>query len=221
MVEIKCDISGYTAGKRGGKITFTLNAEQAKKLETVYANFRDKPILLQIGIDVPERLKQLGQITDDQRKKIYALLKDIGNSFGEEEQNCKENMKQVYCTTREREMFSLSNCSKEEATDFIEFLVGFCLEYGVQLEVNPGEYMTDLQKYQLMCITNKVCCICGKPGEIHHYDAIGLSHRRGNPEDEATLRKMCLCREHHTEAHNYSSKEDFCRDYHVEPVLVG
>ena len=221
MVEIKCNISGYTAGKRGGKLVFSLDVDQAKRLESVFANFRDKPLRVQIDVDAKERLKQLGTITEDQRKKIYALLKEISVHFGETVESCKESMKQVYCSTREREIFSLSDCSKEEATDFIEFLVNFCLEYGVQLQENPSKYMSDLQKYQLMCITNKVCCICGKPGEIHHYDAIGLSHRRGNPEDEATLRKMCLCREHHTEAHNYSSKEDFCRDYHIEPVLVG
>lgn len=219
MVKIDCQISTYTGSKKGGRLSFVLDQNQAQVFEAVLANFRDKPLSIDIMVDAAERIEQLNRITDEQRKKIYALCKDISNYYGNGEEDAKTQMKEHYCLITERPPFSLADCSKEEAGKFLEYLLDFCMSNGIALSQKPGDILTDLQLAQKMCIEKKICCICGKPGEIHHYDAIGLSHRRGNEEDETTLRKMCLCRQHHTEAHNMG-KEDFCNLYHIEPVLL-
>ena len=221
MVQVNCEMSAYSTGKKGGRLSFALNSENARKIETVLANFRDKPILLTVEIDAAERRAQLGRITDEQRKKVYALLGYIGQHFGEEVEAVKAHTKQTFCIKQETEPFSLSDCSRELARQYIDFLVEFCLENGVPMPEHPTTYISELGYYQIACIKNKVCCVCGKPGEVHHYDALGMGADRKTYDDSGN-RKMCLCRVHHREIHSTrETKEEFCARYHVEPVVYA
>lgn len=220
MVKLKTEISSYSGGKKGGRLTLLFDAEEAKEFERVLYNFRDKPLIIDIGVDAPARMEQLNQITEQQRKYIYQLFHDIGDCFGNSPEEIKSQLKEIYAHLEEIPAFSLSDCSQNIAAGFIDFLIIFAVENKVPLKENPIKHITDLEKYQLACIKNKVCCVCGKVAEIHHYDAIGISHKRGKPEDEVTLRKMALCRVHHTEAHTIG-RETFCNKYHVTPVLVN
>ena len=95
----------YSTGKKGGRLSFALNSENARKIEAVLANFRDKPILLTVEIDAAERRAQLGRITDEQRKKVYALLGYIGQHFGEEVEAVKAHTKQTFCINRKQSRF--------------------------------------------------------------------------------------------------------------------
>lgn len=52
----------------------------------------------------------------------------------------------------------------------------------------------------------KKCAICGREGEIHHVDTIGMGNDR-RKVDDSDYRKICLCRQHHTEAHNIGMTE--------------
>ena len=115
----------------------------------------------------------------------------------------------------------MSDCSRELARQYIDFLVEFCLENGVPMPEHPTTYISDLGYYQIACIKNKVCCVCGKPGEVHHYDALGMGADRKTYDDSGN-RKMCLCRVHHSEIHSTrETKEEFCARYHVEPVVYA
>lgn len=58
--------------------------------------------------------------------------------------------------------------------------------------------------------------MCGRPGEIHHVDAIGMGRDR-NRVDDRRMRKICLCREHHTEAHKIG-QPTFMKKYHVHGI---
>lgn len=221
MVQVNCEMSAYSTGKKGGRLSFALNSENARKIETVLANFRDKPIILTVEIDAAERKAQLGRITDEQRKKVYAVLGYIGQHYGEEVAAVKAHTKQTFCVKQETGPFSLSDCSRELATQYIDFLVEFCLENGVPMLEHPTTYISDLGRYQIACIKNKVCCICGKPGEVHHYDALGMGADRKTYDDSGN-RKMCLCRVHYSEIHSTKeTKEEFCERYHVEPVIYA
>ncbi len=221
MVTINCTYGSYTAGAKGCKLLLKLEIDQAKKLEQVLANFRDKPLVIDIAVDAKGRMEQLARIDDGQRSYIYALFKDISESTGYGLDETKEMFKAAYCQSKEIEPFSLSDCSNELAADFMHFIAEFCLDHGIELQEPPNKRLNDLERYQVACIKNRACCVCGKQNsDIHHYDAIGIKYQRGKAEDEATLRKMCLCRTHHTEAHNIG-RETFCEKYHVEPVLYN
>ena len=76
----------------------------------------------------------------------------------------------------------------------------------------------DIGKYLYFCIKHKKCCVCGKDGEIHHVDAIGMGNDRRYIDDSG-YRKMCLCRTHHTIAHQ-RGMEAFTAMYKVYGIVV-
>lgn len=96
--------------------------------------------------------------------------------------------------------FSLSSCSVDTAREFINTILEYALENGVPLSDFAIDRTDDIGKYLYFCIMHKKCCICGRDGEIHHVDTIGMGNNR-NCLDDSGYRKMCLCREHHTIAH--------------------
>ena len=59
----------------------------------------------------------------------------------------------------------------------------------------------DINAYLIQCIRHKRCCICGRPADIHHVDAIGMGNDRRNFDDSEND-IIALCREHHTQAHS-------------------
>ena len=152
-------------------------------------------------------------ITISQRKKIYATLNDIALYTGYLPEETKEVMKYYYIRKLGGRYFSLSDCSVDTARAFINVLTDFCLENGVIVSEGLLERTDDIYTYLYQCIRHRKCAICGKLGEIHHWDAIGMGNNR-NTYDDSANRKICLCRMHHTIAHQKGVK-DFQRDYHV------
>ena len=56
-----------------------------------------------------------------------------------------------------------------------------------------------------------------KPADIHHVDSIGRGRDR-TQYDDSKHKKMALCREHHSEAHNIGV-DTFNEKYHVFGVI--
>ncbi|WP_330669100.1 putative HNHc nuclease [Murimonas intestini] len=139
-------------------------------------------------------------ISIDQRKKAYATINDIALWTGNVPEAEKEDMKYEYIKRTGRDYISLSNCTMDEAREFINVLMEFAIENGVPLSERGIERTDDIGKYLYYCIKHRKCCICGRPGEIHHVDTIGMGNDR-KKVDDSSFRKMCLCREHHTIAH--------------------
>lgn len=156
-------------------------------------------------------------LSPDQRKKIYATLRDISEHTGYTPEETKEVMKYVHIMSTGSNYFSLSNCSMSVAREFINTLTDFCLEHGVITSETLSDRTDDITTYLYQCIKHRKCAICGKPGEIHHWDAIGMGHDRRHYDDSGN-RKICLCRIHHTIAHQKGVK-DFQRDYHVYGIV--
>ncbi len=157
-------------------------------------------------------------ITADQRKKIYATLKDISTYTGYPPEECKEWMKYYFLSRTGSNYFSLSDCSIETARDFISCILEYALENGIPLSSNALNRTDDIGRYLYHCIKHKKCCICGKTGEIHHIDAIGMGRDR-QQVDDSEYQKICLCRTHHTIAHQ-RGQESFERMYHVYGITA-
>lgn len=157
-------------------------------------------------------------ISVEQRKKAYATIRDIADYTGFLPEECKEQMKYLHIIRTGCEYFSLSDCSMDMAREFINTLIEFSLEYGVPLSDIGTNRTDDIGKYLYFCIKHKKCCICGKPGEIHHVDAIGMGNDR-RKLDDSKYRKMCLCRLHHTIAHQ-RGMEAFEQMYKVYGIIV-
>lgn len=205
--------------KKGMKITLEVDDENKREVLKHLYNFEDMPLVVTFDIDAVEREKELNRISGSQRKKIYALFRDIGQELGYDTESMKQEMKNRFCYDNQYEMFSLSNCSKELASDFIEFLIEFAFEYGVSLSDDPREYLDDIERYLAVCLTKKICAICGRKAEVHHWDHIGAGNNR-NTYDDSELRKIALCREHHTECHSIG-RDSFREKYKVYGIIYN
>jgi hypothetical protein len=115
-------------------------------------------------------------------------------------------------------MFSLSDTSMTVAREFITFLIDFIIRHDIPTKVSLLEHCEDVGRYVYSCLVNKKCCICGKPADLHHVDAIGM----GNDRDDVIhigREALPLCREHHISLHSMGNKE-FMKQYHLEPIKI-
>lgn len=140
-------------------------------------------------------------ISAEQRKKAYATIGDIADWTGYLPEEMKEILKYQHMMRTGDAYFSLSNCSMDTAREFINTILEFALENGIPLSDNAIERTDDIGRYLYYCLLHKKCAICGKDGEIHHEDAIGMGNDR-TKVDDSSYKKICLCREHHTLAHS-------------------
>lgn len=140
-------------------------------------------------------------ISAEQRKKAYATIRDISDWTGYLPEEMKEILKYQHMMRTGDAYFNLSNCSMDTAREFINTILEFALENGIPLSDNAIERTDDIGRYLYYCLLHKKCAICGKDGEIHHEDAIGMGNDR-TKVDDSSYKKICLCREHHTLAHS-------------------
>ncbi len=217
-MKFACEIQTFATVKKGSRITLSLDDDATEIVLKGIQNYNKLPLICDLSVDIDERRQQLATISEDQRKKIYAIFNDIADSTGNITDVVKEAMKSMFEENSEYGGFSLSNCSRELAGDFIEFLIGWCFENGVPLADHPKEYFGNVEDYLRLCIKKKICCICGDPAEVHHWDAIGMGRNRKTYDDK-DHRKMALCRKHHSEVETIG-RDTFCEKYHVIGVLV-
>jgi len=212
-MKFKCEIEKITTLKKGAKLILSIPEEETiSVLKSIY-NFIDKPVITEILIDTEKYKERMAQISEEQRKKIYALIRDIANYLGDSVESMKEVLKSEFIRGSQWDDFSLGNCSRELAGDFIDFLINFAFENGVPMSEHPLKRVDDIERYLAACLRHGVCCVCGQPGEIHHWDAIGMGRDRTSVDDSKN-RKICLCRKHHTEAHQMGM-DSFEQKYHA------
>lgn len=157
-------------------------------------------------------------ISVEQRKKAYAIIKDISDYTGYLPEEQKEWLKYLHICRTGDDYFSLSNCSMDTAREFINTILEYAIEQGIPLSDNAIERTDDIGRYLYFCIKTRKCAICGKPGEIHHEDTIGMGNDR-RKADDSSYRKICLCRYHHSIAHQ-KGVEDFQKMYKVYGIIV-
>ncbi len=152
-------------------------------------------------------------ISGQQRRKIYATLRDIAEYTGYTDEAMKEIMKYEYMLHTGNAYFSLSSCSVETARLFINVLMEYALKEGVILTESGLQRTDDIDTYLIQCIRYRKCCVCGRVAEIHHVDAIGMGNDR-RYYDDGQNRIMALCRQHHMLYHQRGGTE-FCNAYKV------
>lgn len=158
------------------------------------------------------------QISAEQRKKAYATIRDIADWTGYLPEEMKEILKYQHMMRTGDAYFSLSNCSMDTAREFINTILEFALENGIPLSEDALNRTDDIGRYLYYCLLHKKCAICGRDGEIHHEDAIGMGNDR-TVVDDSGYRKICLCRIHHTIAHQMGVKR-FRQAYKVYGIII-
>ena len=160
------------------------------------------------------------RISSDQRKKIYALIKDIADHTGHHPEYLKEHMKYEFMMKEDRDYFSLSSVDMTTARYFIENILEFCFEWDIALNANTVDMAREINNYLYLCLRHRKCAVCGKKNaHIHHVDAVG-SGRNRNEVDHTKLRLIALCAEHHQETHTIGW-QTFNVKYKVDGIRVN
>ncbi len=157
-------------------------------------------------------------ISAEQRKKVYATIRDISDYTGYLPEEQKEWLKYLHISNTGCDYFSLSDCTMDTAREFINTILEYALENGIPLSEEAINRTDDIGRYLYFCIMHKKCAICGRPGEIHHEDAIGMGNDR-RTLDDSKHKKICLCRLHHTKAHELGVIR-FTKMYKVYGIIV-
>lgn len=162
-------------------------------------------------------------ITPEQRRKAYALMKEIAAWMGDIPEYVKRLMKIEFMINRmeelEKKMFSLSDCSVTVAREFITYLIDFIVEHDIPTRQPLIELCDDINRYVYACLIHKKCCICGKShADMHHVKAIGAGRDRTEIY-QIGMPVISLCREHHMESHNIGQQE-FLKKYHLQPIQL-
>lgn len=149
---------------------------------------------------VEVRLDDGRAISASQRRKIFALVRDISLWSGHDPEYLRQYLTWDYCLKKDVEPFSLSNTDMTTAKEFITYLITFCFEHNVPTKDTLLNETDDIGKYLYLCLEHRKCAICNAPAQVHHVDRIGM----GRDREEVVhvgLRAIALCPIHHDEAH--------------------
>lgn len=169
---------------------------------TIVAPFSDSYIIEKQQITECEiQLDDGRTISADQRKKIYATMRDIAEYTGHLPEEVKALAKYDFIAQTGSEYFSLSDCSMTTAREFLEYLIEFCVEQDIPTLDSLLDRTPDVSRYLYACLVNKKCAICGGKAELHHAEDRVGSGRNRKEIIHLGMRVMPLCRMHHTECH--------------------
>ncbi len=190
--------------------------------QTLYiaAPFTEAWLLEKQGISEVELTLIDGRaISAEQRKKAYALFRDIAVHTGYTPEEAKLVLKADYIAATGASDFSLSDCDMTTARGFIDHIVELCLLHDIPCQDSLLERAEDIARYLYLCLVHRKCCICGKRAHVHHVDRLGMGANRNEMCHEG-YEAMALCWKHHKEAHDRFSKEGFNQQYHVFGIAL-
>jgi hypothetical protein len=163
-----------------------------------------------------------------QHGKVFALVNEITRHFNGyissqtmkcETEYMRAELMNRFCIETGTEVFSMSDIDMTVCGEFIDYLVRFCLENDVPCWDNTLlGYCEDISKLMYSCLMNRKCCLCGKYGEVHHVDTVGMGNDRTKIH-HLGLRALALCRVHHNEAETIGNLVFFER-YCIYPIKL-
>ncbi|HHX62332.1 MAG TPA: hypothetical protein GX707_16715 [Epulopiscium sp.] len=160
-------------------------------------------------VDAEIRINDGRRINADQRKRIFATVKDIAVYTGDDPEYIRGILLYDYCAKTGEMPFSLSNCSVSQARDYTSHIMDFALEWNIPLTGLGIDRTEDVDRYLYSCIKFRRCAITGQANaDIHHIDAVGMGGNR-NEVDHSRLRLIALSRKWHNRVHEQGEQEIF------------
>lgn len=156
-------------------------------------------------------------ISVHQRKKIFAIIRDIAVYSGDDPEYFRRFLTWEYCSQREIEPFSLSEVDMSTASSFIDFLIEFCFIHNIPTKESLLGNSDDIDRYLYLCLKHRKCAICNMTAEVHHVNRIGMGRDREQVVHKGLL-AISLCRTHHNAAHT-NEKALFDR-YHIHGIKL-
>lgn len=139
-------------------------------------------------------------ISTKQRRKIFAVVRDIALWQGDDPEILRIYLTWDFCQLNNLKLFSLSDVDMTTAREFINYLIEFCFYHNIPTKKSLFDNTDDVKTYLYLCLKYRKCAICNMRADIHHTDAVGMGRNR-NKIIHLGLKVIALCRLHHTQAH--------------------
>ncbi|PTG53186.1 hypothetical protein BU687_05940 [Staphylococcus chromogenes] len=171
-------------------------------------------------IDVDCTVIDPNSITGKQRRKIFALVKDIEEYTGQPMDYMRHMFIEYVRTYYGYDNpISLSNCTRTQASQIIDITLDWVFENGIALSYKTSELLKGDKSKLYWSTVNRNCVICGKPhSDLAHRYAVGRGRDRTKINHYGN-QVLALCREHHTEQHNIGM-DSFNDKYHLHDSWV-
>lgn len=174
--------------------------------------------LLQKQVDLIEiRLTDGREISAEQRRKIFALVRDISDWSGDYPERIRKFLEFEFRLQNGIEPFSLSNCDMSTAREYISYLIDFCFSYCVPTRDTLLNRTDDISKYLYSCLAHRKCAVCNAKADVHHIDTVGMGRDRAEII-HLGMEAIALCRKHHQEAH--TKGQAFFDNYHIYGIKL-
>lgn len=162
-------------------------------------------LLLDNGLEVEVDVQVVDpfKITSKQRRKIFALVKDIEAHTGSPMDYMRHlfiEYVQTYYGYDKR--ISLSDCTRTQASQVIEVTLDWIFHNDIPLAFQTSDLLKSDKSFLYWSTVNRTCVICGKPhAELAHYHAVGRGRNR-RKINHIGNKVLALCSFHHKEQHN-------------------
>jgi hypothetical protein len=185
------------------------------ELETSHTELIDNGYTVNADVTVPDNKL----LTNDQRKKIFALCRDIELYWGEPVEALRQRFQSELAMMNGYERISLRNCTKKVASELIELIIAFMFHHQIPLRVETSKLLQGDKAMLYWATVNRNCVICGKPdSELAHYETVGRGRNR-KTINHYNNKVLALCRKHHQTQHDMGM-ESFNKYYHLQDNWV-
>lgn len=167
--------------------------------------------------NVELRLDDGRGISAAQRKKVFAVIRDIALWSGHEPEYLRGLFTWEFCCREGVEAFSLSDVDMTTARAFITYLIEFCMAHNVPTKKPLSAYSDDVERYLYQCLEHRKCAVCNGPAQVHHIDRVGMGRDRRHIHHQG-LKAVALCHRHHMEAHGRG--EGFLEENHIWGIAL-
>ncbi|WP_145353004.1 putative HNHc nuclease [Staphylococcus cohnii] len=186
------------------------------ELETSHTELIDNGYTVNADVTVPDNKL----LTNDQRKKIFALCRDIELYWGEPVEALRQRFQTELEIMNGYERISLRDCTKRIASELIELIVVFMFHHQVPMRVETSELLQGEKAMLYWATVNRNCVICGSPGsDLAHYETVGRGMNRKTMNHHGK-HVLALCRKHHNQQHDIGVKS-FDDLYHLHNSWIA
>lgn len=142
------------------------------------------------------------KITDKQRRKIFAMVRDIFNHYGQSMVYLRYMFQKQLEFLYGYEPISLSNCSRRQASELIELILDFIFTHDIPIHKATSDLMSNDKYFIYKSTISRICVVCGsKNADLAHYQAVGRGRNR-NKINHYGNKVLALCRFHHNQQHD-------------------
>lgn len=178
-----------------GTTTVVISGVELGNKETLLL---DNGLKVEVDVQIVDPFK----ITSKQRRKIFALVKDIEAHTGQPMDYMRhmfiEYVRTYYGYDKR---ISLSDCTRTQASQIIEVTLDWIFHNDIPLAYKTSDLLKSDKSFLYWSTVNRNCVICGKPkAELAHYHAVGRGRNR-RKINHIGNKVLALCSNHHREQH--------------------